>query len=115
MLETIKALTTEYDMLPRGGTVLCAVSGGADSMCLLHLLHTWAGEGGFRVAAAHYNHNLRGAESDLLTRETADEMGRRGPRAQLIEVPGVGHAPTLMDAAQIAPIRDFLLAGEGGR
>ncbi len=60
MLETIKALTTEYDMLPRGGTVLCAVSGGADSMCLLHLLHTWAGEGGFRVAAAHYNHNLRG-------------------------------------------------------
>ena len=58
MLETIKALTTEYDMLPRGGTVLCAVSGGADSMCLLHLLHTWAGEGGFRVAAAHYNHNL---------------------------------------------------------
>ena len=45
MLETIKALTTEYDMLPRGGTVLCAVSGGADSMCLLHLLHTWAGEG----------------------------------------------------------------------
>ena len=36
MLETIKALTTEYDMLPRGGTVLCAVSGGADSMCLLH-------------------------------------------------------------------------------
>lgn len=46
MLETIKALTTEYDMLPRGGTVLCAVSGGADSMCLLHLLHTWAGEGG---------------------------------------------------------------------
>ena len=42
MLETIKALTTEYDMLPRGGTVLCAVSGGADSMCLLHLLHTWA-------------------------------------------------------------------------
>ena len=64
MLETIKALTTEYDMLPRGGTVLGAVSGGPDSMCLLHLLHTWAGEGGFRVAAAHYNHNLRGAESD---------------------------------------------------
>ena len=46
MLETIKALTTEYDMLPRGGAVLCAVSGGADSMCLLHLLHTWAGGGG---------------------------------------------------------------------
>ncbi len=109
MLETIKALTTEYDMLPRGGTVLCAVSGGADSMCRLHLLHTWAGEGGFRVAAAHYNHNLRGAESDLLLHDTAAQMTTRGPKARLVEVPDVGHAPTLMDAAQIAPIRDFLL------
>ena len=58
---------------------------------------------------------VRGAESDLLTRETADEMGQRGPRARLVEVPGVGHAPTLMDAAQIAPIRDFLLGDEAGR
>ena len=61
---------------------------------------------------------MRGAESDLLTRETADEMGRRGPRARLVEVPGVGHAPTLMDAGQIAPVRDFLLAAGaagGGR
>ena len=33
MLETIKALTTEYDMLPRGGTVLCAVSG----LSLIHI------------------------------------------------------------------------------
>ena len=61
---------------------------------------------------------VRGTESDLLTRETADEMGRRGPRARLVEVPGVGHAPTLMDAGQIAPVRDFLLAAGaagGGR
>lgn len=53
---------------------------------------------------------MRGAESDLLLRETALEMGQRGPRATLVEVPAVGHAPTLMDPAQIAPIRDFLLA-----
>lgn len=42
-------------------------------------------------------------------------MGQRGPRARLVEIPGVGHAPTLMDAAQIAPIRDFLLGGEAVR
>ena len=54
MLEAAKALSTEYDMLPRGGAVLCAVSGGADSMCLLHLLHTWAEEGGFRVCCLLY-------------------------------------------------------------
>ena len=47
------------DMLPRGGMVLCAVSGGRDSMALLHLLSTLAGEGGFQAAAAHFNHQLR--------------------------------------------------------
>lgn len=52
---------------------------------------------------------LRGAESDLLLRETADQMTRRGPQARLIEFPGVGHAPALFAADQIAAVRDFLL------
>jgi len=53
---------------------------------------------------------LRGAESDLLTRATADAMTARGPRARLHEFAGVGHAPTLVHADQIAVVRDFLLA-----
>lgn len=53
---------------------------------------------------------LRGADSDLLTRATAEQMTRRGPRARLIEFAGVGHAPTLLHADQIAPVREFLLA-----
>ncbi|MBK9020790.1 MAG: alpha/beta hydrolase [Sulfuritalea sp.] len=53
---------------------------------------------------------LRGVASDLLTHDAALEMGRRGPRARLVEVPGVGHAPMLMDAGQVAPVREFLLA-----
>lgn len=52
---------------------------------------------------------LRGVESDLLLAHTAQEMTRRGPRAQLIELAGIGHAPALLTADQIAPIRDFLL------
>ena len=64
MLEQVKALTTEYDMFPRGGKVLCAVSGGADSMCLLHLAWSMAEAGGFQVAAAHYHHGMRGAAAD---------------------------------------------------
>lgn len=52
---------------------------------------------------------LRGAQSDLLTPDAAQTMSQRGPRAQIVEIPGVGHAPMLMDAAQIAPVRDFLL------
>lgn len=52
---------------------------------------------------------LRGAESDLLRRADAEAMTRRGPRAKLVEFPGIGHAPALMAADQIAVIRDFLL------
>lgn len=56
---------------------------------------------------------LRGAQSDLLLRRTTDEMARRGPRAKVVEIHGVGHAPTLMQAGQISVVRDFLLEGGG--
>ncbi len=52
---------------------------------------------------------VRGSESDLLTHETALEMTERGPRAQLVELPGVGHAPTFMHDDQIALVRQFLM------
>mgnify|MGYP001572690200 CR=1 FL=1 len=53
---------------------------------------------------------LRGALSDLLKRETLQEMTGRGPRAKTVEIHEVGHAPTLMHPDQIAIVRDFLLA-----
>ncbi|MES2077547.1 MAG: alpha/beta hydrolase [Pseudomonadota bacterium] len=52
---------------------------------------------------------VRGAESDLLSRETALGMTRRGPRAELVEIAGVGHAPTFIHDEQIAVVRKFLL------
>lgn len=52
---------------------------------------------------------LRGAQSDLLTAGTAKEMAERGPKARVEEIAGVGHAPMLMNAAQIGLVRDFLL------
>ncbi|KNZ33917.1 MAG: alpha/beta hydrolase [Methylibium sp. NZG] len=52
---------------------------------------------------------LRGADSDLLTRETAQDMTRRGPMARLHEFAGVGHAPMLVVAEQVAVAREFLL------
>jgi pimeloyl-ACP methyl ester carboxylesterase len=51
---------------------------------------------------------IRGAESDLLLGADAQAMTQRGPRARLVELPGIGHAPALMAADQIALIRDFL-------
>lgn len=52
---------------------------------------------------------VRGAQSDLLSHETAIEMSQRGPRARVMELPGVGHAPTFIQDEQIQIVRDFLL------
>jgi len=53
---------------------------------------------------------LRGADSDLLLAQTAQEMTRRGPKAKVVEFAGIGHAPMLMEQSQIATVRDFLLS-----
>jgi pimeloyl-ACP methyl ester carboxylesterase len=53
---------------------------------------------------------LRGAQSDLLTAETAAQMRQRGPKAAVIEFAGIGHAPALMAEDQIAAVRDWLAA-----
>lgn len=53
---------------------------------------------------------IRGELSDLLARATVERMRASGPRAQAVEIPGVGHAPTLMHPDQIAIVRDFLAA-----
>ncbi len=52
---------------------------------------------------------LRGADSGLLLPETAAEMTRRGPCAELVEIADCGHAPALLDPGQIALVRDWLM------
>ena len=51
---------------------------------------------------------VRGKESDLISEATAQQMQLRGPKAKLVEFPGVGHAPTLVQADQIKAVEDFL-------
>ena len=64
LYKKIGAYAAEYDMLPAGGRVLVAVSGGRDSMVLLHLLLELQKEKTFHLAVCHFNHQLRGDESD---------------------------------------------------
>src|SRR5260370_36222762 len=69
MLETIVTTYIEkHQLLPSQGEVIVAVSGGADSLCLLHLLNQLCGMGKrfpeVHLYAAHLNHNLRGEASD---------------------------------------------------
>jgi pimeloyl-ACP methyl ester carboxylesterase len=51
---------------------------------------------------------IRGAQSDLLKRETHAAMAERGPRARLVEIPDVGHAPMFMDEKQVNVVKEFL-------
>jgi pimeloyl-ACP methyl ester carboxylesterase len=53
---------------------------------------------------------LRGAESDVLSKDVVERMLKRGPKTELVEFAGVGHAPALRDAQQIDVVRRWLLA-----
>ena len=70
-----------HDLIPRGGDVLCLVSGGPDSTCLWHAL----GALGYRVGALHVDHKLREAESDEDARFCREELG-----AEIVEAPPAG-------------------------
>jgi tRNA(Ile)-lysidine synthetase-like protein len=72
-----------HELIPPGGDVLCLVSGGADSTCLWHVLH----ELGYRVAALHVDHGLRGAESDEDARFCRERLG-----AEVVDARGRGRS-----------------------
>ena len=63
MLNELLRQLRRYDMVAPGETVTCAVSGGADSMALLWGLYLLREKLGITLAAAHFNHHLRGEES----------------------------------------------------
>ena len=76
-MKQVTEFADKYGMLPSGGAVICAISGGADSVCLLHILKEIAPTRGFDLYAVHFNHCLRGAESDrdeLFVRELCREL-----------------------------------------
>ena len=64
IIEKIRSTAEKYNMLRKGDTVVCGLSGGADSVCLLLALRELADNMGFSLEAIHINHCLRGEESD---------------------------------------------------
>ncbi|MBO5317163.1 MAG: tRNA lysidine(34) synthetase TilS [Oscillospiraceae bacterium] len=64
MLNKIPAFIRQYTMVEPGDTVICAVSGGADSIALLFSLYLLRDKLKINLQAAHFNHGLRGTESD---------------------------------------------------
>ena len=78
IVDSFLKFTEKYNMLTLGDTILAAVSGGADSMCMLHLLMECREKLGYRVIAAHYNHGLRGDEADRDERFVRDFCREEG-------------------------------------
>lgn len=64
MLNKLVSFVREYQMIAPGDHLICAVSGGADSMALLWSMYLLKEKMGIKLSAAHFNHNLRGDESD---------------------------------------------------
>ena len=64
VLGKVSAAMDKYSMLPRGAEVAAALSGGADSVCLLDVLLRLSKTKKFTVCAAHLNHMIRGEEAE---------------------------------------------------
>jgi len=74
LLQSVENAVTRRHLLVRGQKILVAVSGGVDSMVLLHALHLLAKKNDWEISVAHFNHRLRGRASEAdekLVRETA--------------------------------------------
>ena len=68
MLNKLSAFIRRFEMVNPGDTVICAVSGGADSMALLWAMYLLKDKLKISLSAAHFNHGLRGEESDRTSR-----------------------------------------------
>lgn len=85
----VAEILTRYNMLSRGSRIGVAVSGGADSVALLHVLHRLAPDFSADLLILHVNHGLRGVESD------ADETFVRELAGSLGHPIAVEHAPPI--------------------
>lgn len=121
MLESIAAFIDQYALFPAGGKVIVAVSGGADSLCLLHLLNQLCGPGkrypAVQLHAAHLNHQLRDAASEQDAAAVAAIASAWGLpfTGGSIDVPALarGEHRSIEDAARLARYRFLREVAQG--
>ena len=106
LLERIDAHIRRHRLIEPGGEVLCLVSGGADSSCLVLALR----ELGYRAPALHVDHGLRGEESDADARFCAEVLG-----AEVVRADGRGLAEAALRDLRYAPARQTACAPRGIR
>ena len=86
MTDKVIASIRKHNMIERGSTVVAAVSGGSDSMAMLHILNDIKDEFSFRLIAAHVNHCFRGESADADEELTASECRKLGVEVRILRV-----------------------------
>lgn len=84
MVDKVRAVIEKYEMFPRGVPVVAAVSGGSDSMAMLHILNLIREEYGFTLCAAHVNHGLRGESADRDQRFVEEKCREAGVEVRVL-------------------------------
>jgi tRNA(Ile)-lysidine synthase len=123
VIEIVKTTIKEHHLLPADGKLVVAVSGGADSLCLLHLLHALCGPdrlyAGVQLHVAHLNHQLRGEESEHEAEAVAQLAASWGLLISVgsIDVAALARSEqrSLEDAARTARYRFLREIAVGGR
>jgi tRNA(Ile)-lysidine synthase len=123
MLERVIAYIEQHQLLPEQGEIVVGVSGGADSLCLLHLLRQICGPGKrfaeVTLQAAHLDHMLRGEESARDAAQVASMMEEWEVPCTLgkVDVTALARAEkrSLEDAARLARYRFLREVARGGR
>ena len=121
MLDTITNYIEQHQLLPEQGTIIVAVSGGADSLCLLHILHQLCGSGKryphLQLHVAHLNHLLRGVASSADADDVARLAAGWGLPATIgtIDVPALARTEhrSIEDAARTARYRFLREVAQG--
>src|SRR5437764_2369831 len=123
MQEKISTYIDQHQLLPQSGTIIVAVSGGADSLCLLHVLHQLCGNSPHaryprvQLHVAHLNHLLRGAESYRDAAAIAQLARSWGLAATIgeVDVPALARAEhrSLEEAARAARYRFLREVAQG--
>ncbi|MGC8736441.1 MAG: tRNA lysidine(34) synthetase TilS [Dissulfurimicrobium sp.] len=76
ILDTVRETITRHRLFEPGARILVGVSGGPDSICLLHILYLLSGTWDIKIEVAHFDHNLRGEESKRDARFVEEMAGR---------------------------------------
>ncbi len=111
VLHRVLTTVSEHNMINSGDRILAAVSGGADSVCMLHALNSLKSELGVEIVCAHLNHCIRGAEADADQKFVEELCGRLGIPffEKRVDVPALANEKklTLEEAGRSARYKFF--------